>query len=264
MQANQRRVLITGATGGIGREFALQIAGSGACVMLAGRNDSRLCELIGRLPGEGHQAIQIDLSDPSERAKLLEKASDFRLNSLVNLAGSNQLSFLADTDAATLQQMIDINLTVPMLLSNALLPVLQSQEQAEIVNVGSILGSIGYAGSTIYCATKFGLRGFTEALRRELADSRIRVVYFAPRATDTEMNTTQTVEMNKSLGVAMDPPKRVAKELMELLCSAKTKNYYMGWPEKFFVRFNGLFPSVVDKALLKQLATIRHFSHHSN
>ena len=74
------------------------------------------------------------------------------------------------------------------------------------------------------------------------------------------MNTEQTIDMNKSLGVAMDQPELVAQKLFDVLNKAGAKNRYLGWPEKFFVRLNGLFPGVVDKALLKQLPTIRRFA----
>ena len=112
------------------------------------------------------------------------------------------------------------------------------------VNIGSGFGSIGFAGYSGYSASKFALRGFTEALRRELADSSVRVGYLAPRATVTDMNSEQVVAMNKELGNKMDTPESVAEEFLSLLKSDQTERY-IGWPERFFVKLNSLLPGVV-------------------
>jgi len=138
------------------------------------------------------------------------------------------------------------------------MPLLERREQAAIVNMGSTFGSIGFPGFSAYSASKFGLRGYTETLRRELADSAIRVMYLAPRAVKTPINSTAVVEMNKALGNAMDEPEVVAKALIALL--QKDKNCaYLGWPEKVFVRVNSLFPRLVDYALRGKLAIIRDY-----
>ena len=119
-----------------------------------------------------------------------------------------------------------------------------------------MFGSLGYPGFAAYSATKFALRGFTEALRRELADSKIGVHYFAPRATRTGMNTSAVDRMNAELKVAMDPPAQVAAAACSMLEAGKT-GVVFGWPEKLFVRINALLPGVVDGSLRKQLPVIR-------
>ena len=93
-----------------------------------------------------------------------------------------------------------------MLLCQGLLPLLRNRPEAAIVNIGSTFGSIGHPGFATYCASKFGLRGFTETLRRELADTEVQVYYVAPRATRTDMNSAAVVQLNEELGNAMDPP----------------------------------------------------------
>ena len=136
---------------------------------------------------------------------------------------------------------------------------LQQQPEAVIVNVGSAFGSIGYPGFSGYCASKFGLRGFTEALKRELAASQVRVLYFAPRATDTSINSAAVVEMNQQLGTRMDSPDFVAAQLLAQLKSSQSRRF-LGWPEQLFVRLNALFPAIVDKALRGKLAIITKFA----
>jgi short-subunit dehydrogenase len=121
--------------------------------------------------------------------------------------------------------------------------------------VGSAFGSIGHPGFTGYCATKFGLRGFTEALQRELADSGIQVKYFAPRATETTINSSDVVQLNQQLGNSMDSPKWVAEQLMKQLKSNELRRF-LGWPERIFVRLNGVFPALVDMGLKSKLTLI--------
>ena len=128
-----------------------------------------------------------------------------------------------------------------------------------VVNLGSTFGSIGYPGFSAYCASKFALRGFSEALRRELADTEMKVLYIAPRATRTSMNSAQVVAMNDELNVAMDDPLEVADQVAQAIIRER-EELYLGWPEKLFVRLNSLLPRVVDQALRKQLPIIQRFA----
>lgn len=128
-----------------------------------------------------------------------------------------------------------------------------------VVNIGSTFGSIGYPGFAAYCASKFALRGFSEALRRELADTRVKVMYIAPRATRTSMNEQSVVAMNDELKVAMDEPAWVAAAVVAAI-GREREELYLGWPEKLFVRLNSLLPRVVDQALRKQLPIIQRFA----
>ena len=106
--------------------------------------------------------------------------------------------------------------------------------------------------------SKFGLRGFSEALRRELADTPVQVVYVAPRATATAMNPAPVNELNRALGNAMDAPEAVAAQILQAM-EKDERRRFLGWPEKLFVVINGILPKLVDKAMLKQLPVIRRF-----
>jgi short-subunit dehydrogenase len=171
--------------------------------------------------------------------------------------------FYEQQDSRVIEQMLSTNLVSPMLLCQRLIPILKRQPEAAIVNIGSTFGSIGHPGFTAYCASKFGLRGFTEALQRELADTRIKVSYLAPRATQTELNSDAVKSLNKALGNNTDTPDQVARELMVIL-SSNQQQRYMGWPEKFFVRLNGLFPGIVHSALVKKLPIVRQYAEQSS
>lgn len=253
MKIVHRRILLTGATGGIGKALALELARSGASLLLTGRNEKRLGQVRRQVEEIGGYAetVAADLTSPDGRRSVTVAAASFRIDTLINNAGGNHLGLYAAQDEASIEALLASNLTAPMLLTRAVLPVLKRQSDACIVNVGSILGSIATPGQSAYSASKFALRGFSEGLRRELAPDGIGVIYVAPRATDTGMNDLRAREMNERLGVRMDTAEQVAAEIVRAI-SRGSRERYLGWPEKLFVRINALFPGIVDRALVKQ------------
>jgi short-subunit dehydrogenase len=261
MKAAEMRVLITGASGGIGRALAKELHGRGASVLLVGRDAQALEGAVQELGGRSARAdwCAADLATGEGRAKVVEAGSHWGgtgINVLVNNAGLGDFGMLDALDDATIERLFAINAVAPMQLTRALLPTLRSQPAAAILNIGSVFGSLGYPGFAAYSASKFAMRGFTEALRRELADSSIRVHYFAPRATRTGMNASAVERMNAELKVAMDLPGPVAAAACDVLEAGRTSAVF-GWPEKLFVRINALLPGVVDGSLRKQLPVIR-------
>ena len=249
-----KTVLLTGAAGGIGEAMAQNLAADGAELILVGRQADRLQALCDELPGPAHRTVVADVSAAEGRASIVQACAG-KLDLLINNAGVNYFGLLEQQDDAVLQQMLAVNVLAPMCLTRDLLPLLR-ERCGGVVNVGSGFGSIGFAGYCGYSASKFALRGFSEALRRETAGSGVRVQYLAPRAVSTSMNPPEVVAMNEELGNAMDSPQQVADELMKLLRSGRPVRQ-MGRPERFFARINALLPAVVDSALQKQLAVIR-------
>lgn len=265
MKLTGKTVVLTGANGGIGSAVAAALAAAGARLLLTGRNAGKLEQIVANLPGSGHRLLVADLAAASGRASLVDQARRESADILINNAGASQLAVLSRLDDSQIERLLAINLLTPIFLCRDFLPLLSERPEAAIVNIGSILGSIGYAGSTAYCASKFGLRGFTEALRREVADTGVRILYLAPRATDTSLNSDEMRALNAELGAAVDTPNAVADHLVYLLRSTGRKNGFIGWPESFFVRLNGLWPNLVDRALQKHLPIIRrHAGGHSH
>lgn len=258
MKLEGKRILLTGASGGIGEALALELAAQGAHLLLHGRRASALERLRKELPHpERHQTVTADLGSPQERARLLQHpALDDGLDVLINSAGCNQFAWLEDQSSEQVTRQLLLNVEAPIQLTRALLPRLR--KPAVIMNIGSSLGAIGYAGYSVYCASKFALRGFSEALGRELEGSGIKVLHFAPRATRTHLNSEAAYAMNAELGTHTDSPQDVAEEAVIALCN-ETRRSWLGWPEKLFVRLNSLLPALVDKALARQLPVIeRH------
>lgn len=259
MKASECRALITGASGGIGQAIADALCREGARVIAVGRRLEPLENLAQRHPGQV-VIVQADLTERAGRDAVWLAARKLEgLNCLINGAGVNCFTLLEQQDEESIAALIDVNVTGAIQLTHRVLPLLREADQAAIINVGSIFGSIGYAGFSAYCASKFALRGFSEALRRELADTRIKVLYVAPRATRTALNSAALVAMNEDLKVSMDAPESVADAVLAAL-GAERKETYLGWPEKFFVRLNSLLPWLVDQALHRQLPTVERFA----
>ncbi|WP_322981676.1 SDR family oxidoreductase [Pseudomonas sp. C11] len=263
MQPTDCRALITGASGGIGQALVYALANEGAHLLLAGRHLDALQPLLKRFPQQ-IQLVQADIGTRAGRDALVAAAQNFGgLNCVINAAGVNRFGLLDQQDEQQIAELIGLNVTATLQLTQRLLPLLRAQRRALLINVGSTFGTIGYPGFAAYCASKFALRGFSEALRRELADTNVRVLYFAPRATRTAMNAPSVVAMNDELGVAMDDPEKVAAELLQAIRHEQEERY-LGWPERLFVRLNGLLPRVVDQALRKQLPIIQRFARHKH
>lgn len=265
MDIKDKNVVLTGASGGIGLAIARKLSAEGARLVLVARNAEKLERILNDLDGLSHVAVAADLGEVEGRRRLLEACENIGpggVSLLINSAGVNQFGLFEEQSQAAITNLINVNLLSPILICQDLIPLLRQQDGAQIINIGSTFGSIGYPGFGAYCASKFGLRGFTESLRRELSDSGIQVSYIAPRATQTDLNSDNVVAMNSALGTSMDKPSLVAGEVMRIISTPVGTDKYLGWPEKLFVRVNALLPAIVDSSLRKQLPIIRRFAKH--
>jgi short-subunit dehydrogenase len=249
------RILLTGASGGIGRCLALEFARRGAGVALLGRDASRLQAVLQSVHAIGGSGLCVpfDLARREGHAAVVARVNSELggLDMLVNNAGVSRFATYAEDDPQALCNLVDINLTGALLLTRAVLPALVRRRAGHIVNIGSILGSIAVPHFAAYSATKFALRGFSEALRRELAGSGVRVTYVAPRTTLTGMNTDLVREFFSATRTAVDRPEQVASHIAAAVEQGRS-DIYLGWPERFFVRLNGMLPRLVDSALVRQ------------
>jgi NAD(P)-dependent dehydrogenase (short-subunit alcohol dehydrogenase family) len=178
-------VIVTGASSGIGRATALRLGRAGFTVVLAARR----ADLLEAVAGEIGTAVAVptDVRDPAANQAQIARAQevDRRIDGLVNNAGvGGKTSILTDDDAVT--EVIDVNLVAPIRLMRAVVPIMREQRSGAIVNIGSVAGEIGLAGT--YSATKFALRGMTDSVRRELAGTGIGVTLIEPGFIDTGFN----------------------------------------------------------------------------
>jgi uncharacterized oxidoreductase len=184
MQVNGKTALVTGGTDGIGLEIARQLQIKGAAVIVCGRRD----DLLSAARGEGFEAIKADLSNADGCADFLQDLGGRPLDILVNNAGMSGNFAPGDPlDLALTDRAIFLNLNAPMHLIGPLLPRLLDRPEAAIVNVTSGLAIAPRAGGPVYCATKAGLRSFTQALRHNLRDTNVHVIEALPPVVDTAM-----------------------------------------------------------------------------
>jgi len=260
MNLKDAKVILTGAAGGIGSAIAMALATVGCRLLLVDRNQqalSGLAESLGRLGVAAH-TLAVDLTQAEDRAAVVQQAQA-RLGGidiLINNAGLLDFAPFESEDPQVIERLIQVNVTAPLLLTRVALPVMLARQQGRVVNMGSTFGSIGFPYFAAYSASKFALRGFSEALRRELDGTGIGVTFVAPRATRTAFNTNAVNRMNEALKVAMDPPARVAAAVVEAI-RADRKDVYVGFPESFFARLNAVLPRLVDGALRKQHRVMR-------
>lgn len=183
--------VVTGATSGIGAATARSLAAAGAKVVISGRREDRLASLAAKLEADGREvrSVTADLGTNEGAQAVVDGAiSAFgRLDVLVNNAGVMFLSPIDDADPADWDAMIRVNLLGVMYASRAALPQMRQQKSGHIVNVSSVSGR--FAGPTQggYNASKWGVNGFSEALRREVHQDGIKVTLIEPGIVATEL-----------------------------------------------------------------------------
>jgi short-subunit dehydrogenase len=251
------RAVLTGASGGIGAAIATALAPHCAALILVGRNRAALDALQAQLGGANVHVVCGDLTERATLAEIEERArTTGGIDLLINNAGVSDFHAFATQPSDVIATMLETNLLAPMLLTRRLIPQLLSAPAAQIVNVGSVFGSIGFPGFAAYCAAKAGLKGFSQALRRELSDTSVRVRYFAPRATRTGINSAAVNAMNRELKTAEDTPQQVAAALLRFI-EGGAGQHTLGAKERFFALVNAVLPGLPDGAIRAQLPVIR-------
>lgn len=186
MDLKDKAVLLTGGSAGIGRELARLMKQKGAKVTLTGRNKERMAAM----QKEGFEVIEADLSNAKGVDALIADIGEREFDILINNAGQlvdhDFRKGLPDSDAA--DDCIYANLSAPIRLTTALVPMLGHRPEAAIVNVTSGLAIAPAARQPVYCATKSGLRAYSLTLREQLKDTNIHVIEALPPVVDTQMN----------------------------------------------------------------------------
>jgi short-subunit dehydrogenase len=253
-------VVLTGATGGIGRAIARALVARGDRVVLVSRSADEVGRLARELsrdaPPGAIEALAVDVTRAEGRAAIVRSAAARDCDVLVNNAAIPSFGPLDALDDAHVESVVATDLVAPVLLTRAMLPVLRQRPKATVLNVGSTLGRLGLPGFSVYGAAKFGLRGFSEALRRELADGPVRVRHLAPRATRTAFNDARVEAYNRATGTRVDAPERVAAAALAMIDGGPSERV-LGFPETLAVRLNGLVPTWLDGAFRAHRAALR-------
>ncbi|MFI1840179.1 SDR family NAD(P)-dependent oxidoreductase [Streptomyces olivaceoviridis] len=191
--------LVTGASSGIGEATARGLAAEGAAVAVLGRRRARLEALADTLRADGGTAlvVEADITDKQQAASALESvvAELGRLDTVVNNAGFMGVGQAVDSPLEEWEHMLEVNVQGLLYVTHAALPhLLRAAEDsprgvADLVNISSTAGRVARPGTAVYNLTKFGVNGFTEALRQELSQKRVRVSVVEPGTVETELST---------------------------------------------------------------------------
>lgn len=230
------RVLLTGAASGMGEHMAHQLAGAGARLILVDRDSERLEAVAGTIT-EAHPGVEVttfivDLEDSTAVAEIVGELAESTVDLLINNAGVALGGDFAQVTEEEFDWVLQINLLAPIALVRGVLPLMS--DGAHIVNVSSLFGLVAPPGQTAYSASKFGLRGFSESLRRELLPRGIGVTTVHPggirtriaeTARITEKATEEQVAAGKKAFAKMlsYPADRAASEILDAVARRRER-----------------------------------------
>ncbi len=261
MELRDKTVIVTGATGGIGSCIALNLADRGASLALVGRNADKLQEVRLKCEARGARCTGIvaDISREVDIQKIVEETENILgpVDILINNAGAMSFNSPTGYSADDVKNVVMTNIYGPIRLTQVVLAGMLKRKSGRIVNIGSIFGSLSFPYFGVYSASKCAVRGYTEALRREVQGTGVGITYVAPRGTLTSQ-TDEFLEMAKKTGMNLDKPQKVAETVVDAIIRGK-KEVYMGKPEKLFVLINKFFPSLIDKALRKNVSIMSEY-----
>jgi NADP-dependent 3-hydroxy acid dehydrogenase YdfG len=259
-------VLITGASSGFGADAARLFAQESCCVILAARRLDRLNAVAEKIRAEGHEAavVGLDVTDQSQIEIAIKGVLEQygRIDVLFNNAGFGRLDWLENLDPAVdIDLQIDVNLRGLIQVTRAVLPSMLARGSGTIINMSSVAGRIAAPMYSIYAATKYGIRGFNDALRREVGPLGVHVcgIYPGPAITEFSQHTGNDNALKKNfkaprwINMSSD---YVARRTVGLAKHPRRSLLIPGWFGPILV-FDALFPGLVDwflkVALVKRL-----------
>jgi len=252
---SSRRAIVTGASSGIGRSLALQLAKKGVRQVLVARNQEKLDGVRQRIEQQGGVAKIVvgDVTDPATRAAAFEATSEWGgLDLLVNNAGVGAYGRFAEVGPERLRQVMEVNLFAAAEMLREAIPLLQQGVEPAVINIGSILGCIGLPFSSEYCASKFALHGLSAAIRPELCKLGVDLLLVSPGTTSTDfsenvLDTHSEPPWTRRGGVS---PDYVARETIRGL--ERRRQFIVpnrqGW---WLLLANRFVPQLVDRVLAR-------------
>lgn len=249
MKLHSKNVVLTGASSGIGRATALEMARRGANVVLAARRAERLDEVAAECRALGARVLTVvtDVTNAGDCRRLIETAG--KVDVLVNNAGFAVFGSVVDMNADVVREMMDTNYLGAFYCTQAVLPQMLERRAGSIVNVSSITGLMGYARMSAYCASKFALTGFTEAVRDEVFARGVRVALVCPGTTITEFFVR--AERRKMPGAARILPAVTPERVARAVCDAAEDGRYrriLPLIATTFMRFKEFTPRLAHAA----------------
>ncbi len=260
-ELRNRRLLITGASSGIGQALAREAARRGARLALTSRSADKLQELAGELEAQGTEVLvhPADITSENDRDKLVAAVVERfgGLDVLINNAGVASFGHFADSTEEILRQVMEVNFFAPTEMIRKCIPILTEGEQPAVVNVASMCGRRGMPAWPEYSASKFALCGLTEAFRGELARFDIDIVLILPGLTRTNLSRNllrnegrMKIEHDKGM-----EPEFVGKAILDALQKNK-KEVVLGWEARWILRVNRFFPGLVNRLMIRKVGQL--------
>ncbi len=262
-QAEGAIVVLTGVSSGIGRELCRLLVQRGAIVVANARRQDRLSELQQSLAnqqasrptaalGQLH-TVAGDITDPTVRAAVIamaEQLGEGRLDLLVNNAGIGALGPFEQASESRLRRVMEVNFFAPVELTRAALPLLHQGRMPVLCNIGSVLGHRAVPNKSEYCASKFAMHGWSDALRAELRPSGIQVTLISPSTTRSEFfdAVIDTPQGTTSRSLGSWPPERVARATLAAI-AARRSEAILSLAGKALVYADRLAPPLVNFAV---------------
>jgi short-subunit dehydrogenase len=255
-QIQGSRAIVTGASSGIGRAIALELAGDGAELVMVARREDRLRQLAEQIRATGGRAEVVagDVTDPATRARAVELAqSSFGgLDILVNNAGIGAMGLFEHADPQRVRRLMEVNFFALVEMTRLALPLLKQGTNPIIVNVGSILAHHGAPHGSEYCASKAAVRGFSESIRAELTIHKIDVLLVSPGTTETEF-TDSVIQRTGEPSWPEHAPvtaAEVARKTVRAIRRGQHEIIPYGWGRLFYW-MNRLSPRLVDRLMAR-------------
>lgn len=237
---NPKKALVTGASEGIGREFAIQLSQQGYQLKVVARNGSRLKELVDEL-GEGHSYLVADLSEPKDLNLVKEALQNTHFDLLVNNAGFGVYGPFHDTPCASYDQMVALNIGALMHLSHVFLK--KAQKGDALLNVSSTLAMVPFPNNAVYAATKAFVTSFTESLWYENRDRGVFVMGLNPGVTKTNFHERAGgSDENLPPEMISQTAEEVARSAIRSLHKRRRPTLITGAPNKALAAFARLLP----------------------
>jgi short-subunit dehydrogenase len=256
---NSPVLLITGASSGIGAATARLFAGQGYRIVLAARRFERLQELASQIEESGGRALAVaaDVTSLDDINNLVDSSLDRfgQIDVLFNNAGVGRMGWLETLDPVQeIDQQLKVNLWGVVQTARAVLPHMMARRRGHIINMSSLAGWLGTPTYSIYAASKFGVRGFTNALRRETAIYGVHVSGIYPGGVETEFS--QQAGIRRKTGLTTPSflrlsAEQVAREVYGLVRKPR-RSLIIPWPMRWAVWFNRLFPGITDWVIEKR------------
>lgn len=246
------RVLITGASQGIGRALAQQAANTGARVLAVARSADLLDELVQQVRAEGGfvEGVLGDITQPADRRRMVEAAQRYcgGLDILINNAGIGATGHFADVAPERLRKIMEVNFFALAETTRVFLPMLKQGNRPAVVNISSIAGKRGIPARSEYSASKFAVQGFSEALRAEVAKDGIDVLVVCPGLTQTNFSQNMLeqkalIKMDHLRGMTAD---EVAQQALRAI-ERGSNEVCLSFKGKLLVLVSRFFPRLADR-----------------